>query len=129
MIELAGQGVPIALPAIVGRNVPLEFRQWQPGDELDDSGLWNIPTPKTRKVLIPTLLCVPLLGFDEDCHRLGHGGGFYDRTLAVAEFTPTTVGIAYEFGRLATIYPQIHDVAMQAIVTERQVTFRDRVLT
>lgn len=118
MTELAGQGVQLALPAIVGRYEPLEFRRWRPGDELDSSGHWNIPTPGARKLLVPDLLCVPLLGFDEACHRLGYGGGFYDRTLAVPGFTPMSIGIACEFGRLATIYPQEHDVAMHSIVTE-----------
>jgi 5-formyltetrahydrofolate cyclo-ligase len=129
MTELAGSGLRLALPAIVGRSEPLEFRAWQPGDVLDDSGLWNIPTPGVRNIVIPTLVCVPLLGFDEDFHRLGYGGGFYDRTLAVPGFTPTTVGIACEAGRLATIYPQDHDIAMQAVVTERGVTFRDATRT
>lgn len=124
MTELAGQGVQLALPAIVGRYEPLEFRRWRPGDALDSSGHWNIPTPGARKLLVPDLLCVPLLGFDEACHRLGYGGGFYDRTLAVPGFEPVTIGIACEFGRLATIYPQQHDVAMQAIVTERGVFHR-----
>jgi 5,10-methenyltetrahydrofolate synthetase len=129
MTELAANGVRLALPAIVGRSEPLEFRAWQPGDELDDSGLWNIPTPKARNLVIPTLLFVPLLGFDEDLHRLGYGGGYYDRTLAAPGFTPTTVGVASEAGRLATIYPQDHDIAMQAVVTERGVRFRDAART
>jgi 5-formyltetrahydrofolate cyclo-ligase len=124
MTELAGKGVQLALPAIVGRYEPLEFRRWRPGDALDSSGHWNIPTPFARKLLVPDLLCVPLLGFDESCHRLGYGGGFYDRTLAVPGFTPTTIGIAYEFGRLATIHPQEHDVPMHAIVTEQAVVHR-----
>ena len=121
MAELAAQGVTVALPAIVGRHEPLEFRRWRPGDSLDDSGPWKIPTPRERDLVQPTLLCVPLLGFDEALHRLGHGGGFYDRTLAVPGFEPQTVGIASESGRLRTIYPQAHDVPMQAIVTEREV--------
>ena len=124
MGELAGKGVTVALPAIAGRQEPLEFRRWRPGDELDDSGLWNIPTPRHRELVVPTLLCVPMLGFDEACHRLGYGGGFYDRTLAVPGFSPATVGIAYDFGRLRSIYPQAHDIAMQAIVTERLVLHR-----
>jgi len=30
---------------------------------------------------VPALVLVPLLAFDADGHRLGYGGGFYDRTL------------------------------------------------
>jgi 5,10-methenyltetrahydrofolate synthetase len=124
MTELAGEGVPLVLPAIVGKQRPLEFRRWAPGDELDSSGLWSIPAPKARNLLSPTLLCVPLLGFDGQCHRLGYGGGFFDRTLAEPGFEPITVGIACESGRLTTIYPQKHDIPMQFIVTERGITRR-----
>lgn len=31
---------------------------------------------------------------------------------------PLTIGIGFELGRLATIYPQPHDIPMDAIVTE-----------
>jgi hypothetical protein len=63
-------------------------------------------------------LLVPLLGFDEAGYRLGYGGGYYDRTLATMNPTPLTVGVGYEFARLETIYPQPHDIPLDAIVTE-----------
>ena len=67
----------------------------------------------------PTALLVPLVGFDADGFRLGYGGGYYDRTLAVMEAKPLTIGIGFELGRLETIHhPQPHDVPMDAIVTE-----------
>ena len=27
------------------------------------------------------MIIVPLMGFMEDCHRIGYGGGLYDRTI------------------------------------------------
>jgi 5-formyltetrahydrofolate cyclo-ligase len=59
-----------------------------------------------------------LIGFDEACHRLGNGGGYYDRTLAAGKNEACKVGVGFEHGRLATIHPQPHDVPMDAIVTE-----------
>lgn len=73
-----------------------------------------------------TALLVPLVGFDADGFRLGYGGGYYDRTLAVLEPKPLTIGIGFELGRLETIHPQPHDVPMDAIVTEAGVATADR---
>ena len=68
------------------------------------------------------------MGFDRAGYRLGHGGGYYDRTLAAFTPKPLTIGVGYEFGHLETIYPQPHDVPMDAIVTEKRIErfgFRD----
>ena len=34
-------------------------------------------------ILVPDMLLIPLLAFDMKGGRLGYGGGFYDRTLAI----------------------------------------------
>ena len=47
-----------------------------------------------------------------------YGGGFFDRTLAAMPFKPLVIGVGYELQRIATIYPQPHDIPMDRIVTE-----------
>jgi 5-formyltetrahydrofolate cyclo-ligase len=90
-------------------------------------GIWNIPIPSERNLVQPTVLLVPLLGFDAAGYRLGQGGGYYDRTLATLPQKPLTIGIGYELGRLESIYPQPHDRPMDAIITESGVAhFRSR---
>jgi 5-formyltetrahydrofolate cyclo-ligase len=64
------------------------------------------------------MLLVPLVGFDAKGYRLGHGGGYYDRTLASLVQKPLSIGVGYELGRLETIYPQSHDIPMDVIVNE-----------
>jgi 5-formyltetrahydrofolate cyclo-ligase len=115
--RLLEQGARAALPVVVEKGQPLEFRAWQPGDRLE-RGVWNIPVPATREVVHPSALLVPLVGFDEQCCRLGYGGGYYDRTLGALRPKPLAIGIGYELGRLATIHPRWHDIPMDAIVTE-----------
>ena len=83
-----------------------------------ERGIWNIPVPHEKNPVSPGTLLVPLLGFDAAGYRLGHGGGYYDRTLASVTERPLTIGVGYEFGRLETIYPQAHDIPMDAVVTE-----------
>jgi hypothetical protein len=81
-------------------------------------GIWGIPIPAERRIVQPTALLVPLIGFDKAGYRLGYGGGYYDRTLAVMIPKPLTIGVGYALGRLETIHPQPHDIPMDAIVTE-----------
>jgi 5-formyltetrahydrofolate cyclo-ligase len=110
-------GAEAALPVVTEKLQPLEFWSWQPQMELV-RGIWNIPIPRERTPVQPTVLLVPLVGFDRAGYRLGHGAGYYDRTLRAFTPKPLTIGIGYEFGRLETIYPQSHDVPMDAIITE-----------
>ncbi|MDF1589837.1 MAG: 5-formyltetrahydrofolate cyclo-ligase [Gammaproteobacteria bacterium] len=114
--ELLKTGWQAALPAVNEVASPLEFRQWTPDTSLI-SGVWKIPVPELRRIVTPTVLLIPLVGFDNDRYRLGYGGGYYDRTIASMQPRPITIGIGFEQARLTTIYPQNHDIAMDVIVT------------
>lgn len=113
-------GCIAALPVVVEKNAPVEFWQWQPGATMQ-RGLWNIPIPAERRVVVPNALLIPLVGYDAAGFRLGYGGGYYDRTLGAADPRPLCVGVGYDEAELATIHPQPHDVPMDLIVTERRV--------
>jgi len=119
--ELIAAGMTAALPAVVQPKTPLEFRRWAPGMALEH-GVYNIPVPKERDLLEPEVLIVPLVGFDAEGYRLGYGGGYYDRTIASFTTKPYAIGVGFELSRLATIYPQPHDIPMNAILTEGGLT-------
>jgi 5-formyltetrahydrofolate cyclo-ligase len=116
--SLHAKGTRLALPVVVEKAKPLIFREWWPGMAMT-SGIWNIPVPATGEPVAPNLLLVPMIGFDRQAYRLGYGGGYYDRTLAALPTRPRTVGIGFELSRIATIYPQPHDIPMDLVVTER----------
>jgi 5-formyltetrahydrofolate cyclo-ligase len=117
--------VDLALPVSLGEEQPLEYWTWRPGSRLVP-GRRNALTPPVRQLACPTVLLVPLVGFDVAGYRLGYGGGSYDRTLAGLATKPLIVGVGYEFARLATIRPQPHDVPMDVIVTEARVQWSCR---
>ncbi|HXP74258.1 MAG TPA: 5-formyltetrahydrofolate cyclo-ligase [Stellaceae bacterium] len=117
---LLDQGARAAMPVVVQKGAPLVFRDWRPGTRMEN-GFWDIPMPAEGDLVVPTTLLVPLVGFDEMGYRLGYGGGYYDRTLASMPAKPLAIGVGYELAHLETIYPQLHDIPMSAIVTEGRV--------
>ena len=117
MRRVSAQGARVALPVVVEKAKPLEFRAWVPGAKLA-KGVWNIPFPADGEIVLPDVVIAPLVGFDEARFRLGYGGGYYDRTLAAMPTMPRVVGVGYESARLKTIYPQWHDIAMHELLVE-----------
>jgi len=115
--RLLDAGLQAALPVVLAPRTAMEFRLWTPETAME-TGVYDIPMPRERNVAIPDLVLAPLVGFDAARYRLGYGGGYFDRTLAALQPRPFAVGIGFELGRLATVYPQAHDLAMDALITE-----------
>ena len=117
MEAVAACGGRTALPVVIEKGRPLEFHLWQSGEALA-RGVWNIPIPAEQRPCLPDIVIAPVVGYDPACYRLGYGGGFFDRTLAAMPKKPRVIGIGYGMAKLSTIYPQMHDIPMDAIVTE-----------
>ena len=116
MASIIERGGSAALPVVVEKAHPLVFRAYRPGDRLE-KGVWNIPIPADGEGVIPDVVISPLVGVDPANYRLGYGGGFFDRTLAALPKKPLVIGVGYDMQRIATIYPQPHDIPMDRIVT------------
>jgi len=110
-------GAKAALPDTFPRQ-PLTFRPWTPDCPMR-AGVWDIPVPDTMETVEPSVLLMPCLGYDIEGYRLGHGGGYYDRTLAAMRPRPLAIGVGYSHAVLPTIWPQAHDIPMDAVVTEK----------
>lgn len=116
LAKLHSRCVRVALPVVVAKGQPLEFREWHPGAPLQ-AGIWNIPIPVSQSILEPSVVIAPLVGFDREGYRLGYGGGFFDRTLASLSRKPLVIGVGHDCLEMSTIHPQAHDVPMDLIVT------------
>lgn len=116
-IRVIERGGRIALPVVIQKGWPLEYRIWTPGDPLE-RGIWNILVPSRGPAVQPDVVIAPVVGFDEAHYRLGYGGGFFDRTLAIMPKKPLTIGVGYAQSRVPTIYPQSHDIPMDVVVTD-----------
>lgn len=117
MASINERGGRTALPIVIEKGQPLIFRAYKPGDRLE-KGVWNIPIPAEGDPVLPDIVISPIVGIDPQNYRLGYGGGFFDRTLAAMPFKPLVIGVGYELQRIATIYPQPHDIPMDRIITE-----------
>ena len=116
MTAASRKRVRVALPVVVGKGQPLQFRTWHLAARLE-RGMWNIPFPADGPIVVPSVVIAPLVGFDGDGYRLGYGGGYFDRTLAALDPKPLVVGVGHPMSELSTIYPQWHDIRMAWIVT------------
>lgn len=124
MADLHDAGVIIALPVVEVRASPLVFRRWQPGLKMV-RGDWDIPVPPTdAERLVPEISLAPVVGWDSVGYRLGYGGGYFDRTLASLAPRPFAIGIGLQAARLATIFPQPHDIPLNVILTEAGIQFQ-----
>lgn len=114
--ELASRGIRLALPVVLRKNAPLVFAAWKPGDVLILTGL-GVSAPQSEAEQVqPEVILAPCVGFDRRRFRIGYGGGFYDRTLAVAP-RPAAIGIAYA-NALANFDADEYDIALDGIITE-----------
>jgi len=110
-----------ALPYARREPRSLEFRRWdgRAPTLLDECGIGSTDGAPFS----PDVVVVPCVGFTAAGHRLGFGGGYYDRWLA-ANPQVVAVGVAWSFTEvdLATFAARPHDVPLAFIVTERGVS-------
>jgi 5-formyltetrahydrofolate cyclo-ligase len=112
--------VQVVLPAVVEEEGLLRFRRWQPDMELEPGPFGTSHPPSDIGEARPTIVCVPLLAFDDNGNRLGYGAGYYDRTLAALRGgeSPLHVGLAYEAQRVESVPTHIGDERLHWVVTE-----------
>ena len=80
------------------------------------------PVPDPEMVLLPhtiDLILVPGTAFDPFGHRIGSGGGYYDRFLARTE--AVRIGLSYGFQIIDRVPAEPHDVKVDLIITENEV--------
>ena len=107
----------IGLPVVDKVHKTMVFHAWYPGCRMEEDA-YGIPKPKDTEVIVPTLLFISCVGYGPGGHRLGYGGGFYDRTLASLEPRPFTVGLGFTHGFLPDLESEAHDIALDAILNE-----------
>jgi 5-formyltetrahydrofolate cyclo-ligase len=120
--RLADGGARLALPVIMDREQPLQFRGFSPGEVLERGPLGIRQPAAAAPELVPDILLVPLAAFDRSGHRIGYGAGYYDRSIDVLRGRSRTlvVGLAFAVQEIDSVPALPHDAAMDYVLTEAQ---------
>lgn len=73
----------------------------------------------------PDVCILPLLAADGQFHRLGYGGGYYDRYFSQGKSGVLKIGICYDFQIADEVPSEEHDVLLDALVTDARILARD----
>jgi len=125
--RLSQSGARIAYPRVCG---PGELTlHWSDTCELEPGycGLLEPPAGSDEASLDEIgLVLVPGVAFDAECHRLGMGGGFYDRLLAALPPTTLKIALAFDEQIVDAVPCEEHDAMLDAVVTPSRIFRRGK---
>ena len=109
-------GKKVAAPRVDGDGI-MHYYYIEGMDDLE-SGSFGIMEPKKSCPLCKEeegLMLMPGVAFDEHCHRVGYGGGYYDRYLE--HFTGHTLSAVYS-SQVQDFIPENHDISVQEVLID-----------
>lgn len=115
--SLLERGQPIAVPRVEGKTM---IAACLPSLQLLSPGAFGVPT-SDHPPLSPLDVCIaPGVAFTPNGHRLGQGGGYYDRFFA-AHPSMWRIGVAYDEQIADALPTETHDLPVHTVVTPTQV--------
>ena len=118
--EIIGK-LKIFLP-VLKKNNEMHFHEWEKNNVLQINKFGMLEPVMLSNHIIPDIMLVPLLAYDNLNNRLGYGGGFYDRYLnkyLKSNNNILTIGIAFSFQKYHKLPVSIKDVKLNYILTEK----------
>ena len=116
MLEQAiRDGKKVAVPKVYGDI--MKFIYLEDLSQVE-KGYAGIPEPIADEPVAhdeTALVLMPGLAFDPQGHRIGYGGGFYDKFLA-AEPNHPTLALCYEFQMLPQLDTEEHDIPVNTVL-------------
>lgn len=113
--ELVAEGKTVLLPKVLD-DTTMELRQYAGPQDLSE-GAYHIMEPMGapfKDFSQIDVALIPGLAFDPQGHRLGRGKGYYDRFLTA--FKGKTIGVCFDFQKVAEVPVDTHDVAVDRVV-------------
>lgn len=110
-------GKRVAVPKVYGEE--MRFLWIEDLDHIAP-GAYNIPEPIADAPVaedLTALVLMPGLAFDPQGHRLGYGGGFYDRYLSEQPNHPL-VALCYGFQMLDHLDTESHDIPVDLVISD-----------
>jgi len=123
-------GKQVLLPKVNKSSRQLELYRVRDLQQDVAPGLWDIPEPlpqrcdKVDALGLIDFILLPGVAFARDGSRLGYGGGFYDKLLALDGICgaqrPALVAAAFALQIVAEIPQESTDIRVEWIVTEQE---------
>ncbi|NCP17769.1 MAG: 5-formyltetrahydrofolate cyclo-ligase [Erythrobacter sp.] len=116
-------GHAVALPRLLAEDDAMRFAAHTDplgGSDLEQGPHGLMQPGADAEDMVPDVLFVPLLAFDEDGGRLGQGGGYYDRWCA-AHPNALRIGLAWDAQKIDQVPMEPHDMRLNLIVTPTRV--------
>src|SRR5262245_17094162 len=121
LAALAKAGRIVALPRMETRAGPARFLAWGSGEALTADAFGVPAPPPTGADLAPRLILVPLLAFDRAGHRLGQGGGHYDRIISLYRAHGCiAAGLAFAVQAMGLVPHGAHDAHLDWVITPKE---------
>jgi 5-formyltetrahydrofolate cyclo-ligase len=120
MERLRRFGAEICVPVIIDRQT-IVFRALAEDGALVSGSFGTLGPAEDAALLEPETLLVPLSAFDCTGQRIGYGGGYYDRAIALLRrkgLGQRLIGIAFDCQEVPSVPAAPHDVRLDAILTE-----------
>ena len=115
------KNITLLLPVISSKN-NIKFFKWKFLDTLKVNKFGMLEPNECKNSIIPNVLLIPLLAFDNQNYRLGYGKGYYDRFLnkyLKINKSILTIGVAFSFQKYNKLPVTRHDVSLDYILTEK----------
>ena len=125
--EASQKKFKITLPIIKSSN-KMSFKSWVFKEPLYVNKFGILEPKNSKKKIIPDLIMVPLVAFDNSLNRIGYGKGYYDRSLKKInkiKKNAISLGIAYSFQKCQKIPTNKHDFKLDYIFTEKGIINSD----
>ncbi|MCY4044836.1 MAG: 5-formyltetrahydrofolate cyclo-ligase [Cellvibrionales bacterium] len=108
------------------RSLVFTLRQGRKPITKNRYGIPEMSRPTLRPIRQLDCILMPLVAFDETGHRLGMGGGFYDRSLLFkagkhSSKKPLLIGLAHECQKASALPKEPWDIGLDWLVTEKQI--------
>lgn len=118
--EAEKDGKKVFIPKVCGEE--MIFNRYE-ADKVREQGKYQIRESDSEEVLAPdekTLIIMPGAVFDEKKHRIGYGGGYYDRYLSHYPQC-RTIAVGFDLQIVEEIPADAHDISPEMIITEKRV--------
>ncbi len=119
--KFAKKKYQISLP-VIKKNFDMDFYKWSFNDPLKINQ-YGIPEPRSKKLVYPDVILLPLVAFDNNLNRLGYGGGYYDRVIKKLSKKKKIlkIGLAFSIQKINNLPVTKYDKKLDYIVTDKYI--------